>query len=356
MRKSVYINSIGSVSVQRTFDDATPFLEEIVDYNDTTLKVVDPDYKAYIPPAAARRMAKGIKMSTVSSQIALQEAGLENVDAIIVGTGLGCLGDSEKFVGDIIENDEQYLTPTRFIQSSHNTVAGQIALAMGCKGYNFTYVHSSVSFESCLWDAKLQLEMDEAANILVGGVDEMVKHHVDTHRLIGHIKEVPVTLDTVLQSGTKGCVVAEGSHFFVLSNQKQQTTYSKLVGIRTYNTLSKIQVSEKITSFLSGLDIALEDIDAVVMGNNGDVEFDDYYTDLSKTIFAAIPQIAYKHLSGEFDTVSGFAFWLANKILKTQTVPEILELNNIKASIPKRILIYNQYRGKNHSLVLLEKC
>lgn len=355
MKKPVYINSLGSVSVQQTFDDSK-FLEEIIAYNDTTLKVVDPDYKAYIPPAAARRMAKGIKMSTVSSQIALQEAGLENVDAIIVGTGLGCLGDSEKFVGDIIDNDEQYLTPTRFIQSSHNTVAGQIALAMGCKGYNFTYVHSSVSFESSLWDAKLQLEMNEANHILVGGVDEMVKHHVDTHRLIGHIKKEAVSLSNVLQSGTKGCVVAEGSHFFVLSNQKQHTSYSQLSGIQIYNTLPKDKVPEAISSFLKRLDTVVADIDAVIMGNNGDVEFDDYYTVLGSTIFKSIPQLAYKHLSGEFDTASGFALWLANKILKNQTVPEILELNSIKASSPKRILIYNQYRGKNHSLVLLEKC
>lgn len=355
MKKKVYINSVGSVSVQKTFDNSE-FLEEIVSYEETTLKVVDPDYKAYIPPAAARRMAKGIKMSTVSSQLALKEAGLEDVDAIIVGTGLGCLGDSEKFVGDIIENNEQYLTPTRFIQSSHNTVAGQIALAMGCKGYNFTYVHSNVSFESSLWDAKLQLELDEAHHILVGGVDEMVKHHVDTHRLIGHLKQEPVPFSKVLNSGTKGCIVAEGSHFFVLSNKKQASTYSKLVGVRTFNTLSKTEVPTSITSFLSDLDIPLDTIDAVLLGNNGDIEFDDYYTNLCEGIFKNLPQLAYKHLSGEYDTAIGFGFWLANKILKTNTVPEILELNSIKASEPKRILLYNQYRGKNHSLLLLEKC
>jgi len=355
MKKSVYINSIGSVSVQKTYDNSE-FLEEIITYNDTTLKVLDPNYKDYIPPAAARRMAKGVKMSTVSSQTALKEAGLENVDAIIVGTGLGCLRDSEKFVGDIIDNDEQYLTPTRFIQSSHNTVAGQIALGMGCKGYNFTYVHANISFESCLWDAKLQLETNEANHILVGGVDEMVKHHVDTHRLIGHLKEESVTNSEVLHSRTKGCVVAEGSHFFVLSNEKQDSTYSKLIGIRTYNTLELSQVSKTIASFLSDMIVPLDTIDLVVLGNNGDSEYDTYYTNLSEGLFKTIPQVAFKHLSGEYDTATGFAFWMANKIFKTRSVPEVLQLNTLKASKPQRVLIYNQYRGKNHSLVLLEKC
>src|SRR5690606_23802730 len=133
----VYINSIGSISAQRTFDN-TGFLEDIVSYHETVIPAIDPNYKDYIPPAAARRMAKGIKMGVVASKIALNGAGLENVDAIITGTGMGCVIDSEKFVSAIIDNKEEFLTPTSFIQSTHNTVGGQIALGMGCKGYNFT--------------------------------------------------------------------------------------------------------------------------------------------------------------------------------------------------------------------------
>lgn len=355
MKKEVYINSIGSVSVQKTFD-STQFLEDIVTYNDTTLKVVDPNYKEYIPPAAARRMAKGIKMSAVSSKNAMKEAGLQNVDAIIVGTGLGCLGDSEKFVSDIIKNDEQYLTPTRFIQSSHNTVAGSIALDMGCKGYNFTYVNTSISFESSLWDAKLQLQANEATHILVGGVDEMVDHHVDTHRFIGHVKDKPVAMEEVLSSHTKGAVIGEGSHFFVLSNKKGESTYSKLTALNIYNTLKKENIAEVITGFLKDNHLLLKDIDGVILGNNGDIEYDHFYTDLCSSIFENTPQLVFKHLSGEFDTATGFGFWLANKIFKTGIVPEIVKLNDKNITEPKRLLLYNQYRGRNHSLVLLEKC
>ncbi|MFK7812841.1 MAG: beta-ketoacyl synthase N-terminal-like domain-containing protein [Maribacter sp.] len=355
MNKSVYINSVGSVSVQKTFDNSE-FLEEITSYNDTKANVINPDYKAYIPPAQARRMAKGIKMSTVSSQTAIQEAGIENVDAIIVGTGWGCIVDSEKFVGDIIANNEQFLTPTRFIQSSHNTVAGQIALGIGCKGYNFTYVHSAVSFESTLIDAKMKLENDEAENILVGGVDEISKHHINSHRLIGHLKSEPVDSTKLLESKTKGAVVGEGSHFFVLSNQKQSSTYAELADVECYNTITKENLPKKILSFLNENQTSIESVDLVILGNNGDVDFDGYYNDLSKSIFKDTPQAYYKHLSGEFDTASGFAFWLGNKILKTQSIPEAVKLNQLEVSNPETILIYNQYRGENHSLMLLRKC
>ena len=138
--KTVYIHSVASISAQKTFDN-NEFLNEFVDYDDNVLNAIDPIYKDFIPPAAARRMAKGIKMSVVAAKIALQEAGLEQIDAIISGTGMGCVRDSEKFVGAIIDNDEQYLTPTSFIQSTHNTVGGQIALELQCKG-EFDLCHS----------------------------------------------------------------------------------------------------------------------------------------------------------------------------------------------------------------------
>src|SRR5690606_36078595 len=90
--KKAYINSIASISPQKTYDNSR-FLNEIINYNDTVIFAQDPDYKQYIPPAAARRMAKGIKMGVVASKIAMDAAGIETVDAIITGTGMGCMID-----------------------------------------------------------------------------------------------------------------------------------------------------------------------------------------------------------------------------------------------------------------------
>ncbi len=355
MTKRVYINSVGSVSAQKTFENDS-FLDEITVHYDTTISVISPNYKDYIPPAAARRMAKGIKMSTVSSKTALDEAGLENVDAIIVGTGLGCIDDSEKFISAIIDNKEQFLTPTRFIQSSHNSVSGQIALGIGCKGYNYSYVHSAASFESCLIDAMMQIQLEEAKNILVGGVDELVAHHVDTHRLIDHIKKTPVESSKLLTSKTAGCVMAEGAHFFVLSEKKQASTYAELIGVRTYNTLSKEQLAQTVTEFLREHELNSDAIDLVVLGYNGDVNFDAYYDLLTQDMFLNTAQAYYKHLSGEYDTASGFGFWLASKVARTNTLPAAARLNQITTATPRTILLYNQYRGEYHSLVLLRQC
>ena len=353
--EKVYINGIASISPQKTFDN-TLFFDEIIPYKETVIRVQAPDYKQYIAPAAARRMAKGIKMGVVASKIAMDEADIETVDAIITGTGMGCMIDSEKFVSAILDNNEQYLTPTSFIQSTHNTVAGQIALGIGCKGYNFTYVHSAISFESALFDAKMQLENGEAKQILVGGVEELGEHTTKVHRLINHIKPAPVTIPEVLNSKTEGAVFSEGANFFVVSNEKKESCYAELISVETFNTLSKEKVSKTIESFFEENNLKIADIDLVVLGNNGDVDFDVFYSQLSKGIFRKTQQVFYKHLVGENNIVSAFGVWLASKILKTQTIPEIVKINEIKSSTVQTVLCYNQYRGQNHSFVLLKKC
>lgn len=353
--KKVYINSIASISPQNTFDNSL-FLEDIIDYNDTVIFAEDPNYKLYIPPAASRRMAKGIKMGVVASRIAMDEAGVGTVDAIITGSGMGCMIDSEKFVSAIIDNNEQYLTPTSFIQSTHNTVAGQIALGIECKAYNFTYVHSSISFESALLDAKMQLENDEATDILVGGVEELGEHTIKIHRVIDHIKPEPISMSEMLDSKTKGAVFSEGANFFVVSNEKKDSCYAELVAVETFNSLSKEKTPKKIQAFLEENNLQLKDIDVVVLGNNGDVNYDPYYHSLSEGIFKNTQQVFYKHLVGENNTVSAFGVWLSSQILKRGIIPEIVKINRIKDSGIKNILCYNQYLGQNHSLILLRKC
>lgn len=353
--KKVYIKGVGAISAQKTFDN-TEFLDEIIDHQENSLPIVNPNYKEYIPPAASRRMAKGIKMGVVASKIAMEEAKLDNVDAIITGTGLGCIKDSEKFVGAIIKDNEQYLTPTSFIQSTHNTVAGQIALGIGCKGYNFTYVHASVSFESALLDAQLQLETDEAQNILVGGVDELTQHHIDIHTLIDHVKTAPTAASKLLNSNSKGAILGEGASFFVVSNQKQASNYAELIAVETYNTLVIENLESATTTFLKEHDLNPKDIDMVILGNNGDVDFDIYYNTLGEKLFNNTQQLYYKHLIGEFYTATSFSVWLGAKVLKSQTVPEAVKLNTIETPKVNTILIYNQYRGENHSFVLLRKC
>lgn len=351
MRKT-YINGLGCISTQETFD--TLFLEKAeINENDTILAVKTPVYKDFISPVAIRRMAKGVKNGIVASAMAMKEANITTVDAIVTGTGMGCIEDSEKFLKAIIDNKEEFLTPTSFIQSTHNTVGAQIALGLQCKAYNLTYVNGSVSFESALLDAKMKIEEDESNTILIGGIDENADYTISLFRLAGYIKKENEAPYKVLNATTKGAVYGEGATFFVLENEKKESTYAEVLDVEIRNKIAVKEVEAKGIAFLEANGLQVSDIDALILGYNGDIEFDDYYKTLAENSFKNTPQVYYKHLSGEFNTASAFGLWVGAKIIKTQEIPEIICVNNLEKSAYKTILLYNQYKGIDHSFTLI---
>lgn len=353
--KKTYINGLGCISAQETFD--TIFLEKAeIDENNTILALKTPVYKDFISPVAIRRMAKGVKNGIVASAMAMKEANVSTVDAIITGTGMGCIEDSEKFLKAIIDNKEEFLTPTSFIQSTHNTVGAQIALGLQCKAYNLTYVNASVSFESALLDAKMKIGEEESNTILVGGIDENADYTSSLFRLAGFIKKENEEPYKVLNSKTKGAIYGEGATFFVLENEKKSTTYAEILDVEILNKLDVNEVESKSIAFLQANGLQVSDIDAIVLGFNGDVEFDAYYKNLVVNSFKNTPQVYYKQLSGEYNTASAFGLWVGAKIIKTQEVPEIISVNNLKKPAYKTILLYNQDKGIDHSFTLISKC
>jgi len=350
---AVYINSASCISVQDTLNEN--ILQNLHPENSSNiLKAVEPNYKEFIPPAMIRRMSKTVKMSSVASHYALKESGIEQPDAIIVGTGMGCSQDSEKFLKNVIDNHEEFLTPTFFIQSTHNTVAGQIALGLQCHAYNFTYVNTSSSLEFSLLDAKLQINDGEAENILVGSTDEQTARTMELYCLNNTIKKEADLPADYLHSTTNGVIWGEGATFFVISKDKTENSYAQLKNIHISNKFELNEVQDFIKNFLAKNSLSTHDIDAVILGFSGDADSDTYYTK-AIGLFPDSAQLYYKHLSGEFNTASGFSTFMACHILKEQQIPEVMMINAKKKENVKNVLLYNHLAGNDHSLVLLEK-
>lgn len=350
---AVYINSASCISVQDTLNEN--ILQNLSPETSVQIiKAIEPNYKEFIPPAMIRRMSKTVKMSSVASHNALKEAGIEKPDAIIVGTGMGCSQDSEKFLKNVIDNHEEFLTPTFFIQSTHNTVAGQIALGLQCHAYNFTYVNTSSSLEFSFLDAKLQINDGEAGNVLVGSTDEQTDRTMELYQLNNTIKKGENLPVNYLNSGTKGVIWGEGASFFVVGKEKTESSYAKLTDIKITNQLDLNETPGFIQDFLTQNNLSAQDIDAVILGFSGDADSDIYYKKATD-LFSDSSLLYYKHLSGEFNTASGFSTFMACHILKEQHIPEVMMINTEKKEEVKNILLYNHLSGHDHSLVLLER-
>lgn len=136
-----------------------------------TSELLTPDYSAFIPAMDRRRMSAVLKMSIACSIDCLRQAGVSQPDGIIVGTSMGCCVHTKNFLDKIIDANEGPVSPTSFIVSTHNTIAGQISLILKNHGYNITHTQNSLSFEQSLIDGMLCVN-DGYSNILVGGADE----------------------------------------------------------------------------------------------------------------------------------------------------------------------------------------
>ena len=130
------------------------------------------EIRDYVKPLEARRMGKLMKASLLSSLKALKLAGVECPDAIITGTALGCWENSEALLMQMLEEGEVMLSPTNFMQSTHNTISSNIAIRLGCHDYNVTYTQSDDSLEWALRDAHLLLQSGRYKTVLVGCHDE----------------------------------------------------------------------------------------------------------------------------------------------------------------------------------------
>ena len=131
--------------------------------------------REFLPPMETRRMSKMMKASLLSAFTALRKAGIERPDAIIAATAKGMLELSGLFLQDIVDNQEEQLKPTVFMQSTHNTIASAIAIQTQCHGYNITYSQGDESSFWAIRDAKMLLLKGEARTVLVCAFDEAVQ-------------------------------------------------------------------------------------------------------------------------------------------------------------------------------------
>jgi len=315
-------------------------------------------------------MSRIIKMGVAAAMECLKEAAVTVPDAIVTGTAYGCLQDTEVFLKRIVENKEEMLTPTAFIQSTHNTVGAQIALMLQCHHYNNTFVHRGFSFESALLDGMTLLLENPGTRVLVGGVDEITDtSHAILSRLGLYRQELHSTRE-LFAGPSKGTVAGEGAAFFLLADNPSETDYARLEGITTfYHPRTIIATEEAISSFLASQQIKTGDIDLIITGRNGDEKNDAGYLSLAASVFSDIPAVNYKDLCGEYPTSTAFALWLAANILKTGRLPAAVKVSGQPplqsrqtgsgekpGRGPQRILIYNNYLNRHHSLLLVSAC
>ncbi len=311
----------------------------------------EPSYDGLIQAGVLRRMGKAVRMGVGAGVQILKEA--PGVDGIIIGTANGGLEDCIKFLNQIVDYNEGTLTPTNFVQSTPNAIAGQLALIHRNTGYNITHVHGGLSFENALIDASLLFEQEQAETLLVGGIEEISEYNHNIDRISGIFKEEPGSSGSLLASTSAGTVNGEGAVMLLLERKASQPGQVCIREVMTLSFASPDQVGERLSEMLGRHGLDTETVDALMLGYNGDVHSTDWYDRIRNRFAAGTPVFSFKNACGEYPTASSFAVWLGHQVLTNRPVPTGLLYSGKMPVKPGNLLIYNHYRGEEHSFILI---
>ena len=343
----LYIHQSTCISAQQTFLDVD--INTLHEAVDNTLKVIEPTYES-IPPGILRRMGKAVRIGIGSALPLIRQA--TSLDGFIIGTANGGMEDCIKFLNQIIQYEEGVLTPGSFVQSTPNAIAGQLGLFTKNKGYNITHVHRGLAFENAIVDAMMLLADHPENNYLLGAVDEISAYNYNIEMLSGWYKKELATCKELYQTNTSGSIAGESAVTFLV-NGDQTNAAAKVVSIDHLHTSDIDVIKTQLKYLLQHHLPAGEKIDMLLSGENGDDRLLKYYTAIENEVDATIGR--FKHMTGEYATASAFALWLACELFRTQHIPaHILKKQTSEKSI-KNILIYNNYKGAQHSFILLKK-
>lgn len=335
---ATYIYSASQISNQEPFDRT--FFNNPVKCSQSYSRCIEADYKQFVSPIAARRMGLLLKRAIATAVKALEQSEVTDPDAIICGTGLGCIENTEKFLNDMIENGEICLQPTSFINSTHNTMASQIATHLKCNGYNNTYAHLGISFESALMDAVMMFDLGLISNVVVGAYDEMTPTY---YKLFEKVKYWDAPL-------------GECSVSFVIGKDYKDGSLCRLLDIDICYSMDISFVYMRLLSFLERNKIRPMDIKIVVSGRNGDSRFDGGYNDLlGQLCLDGVAECHYKHIFGESFTAGSYGMLLGIEIIQQQKVPEPFAFGKKRAAEYDTVLCINSFKSKDWSFILLSK-
>lgn len=318
------------------------------------LRIIEPNYKEYLPPAMLRRMSRIVKFSLVAAFDCLAQLQYFSPEVIITASSYGCIDDTGVFLLQMHENEERLLNPTAFIRSTHNAVGGQIALLKNLHVANLTHSQKQASFESALIDGILMLEAGEVETALIGGFDEQTELSINLHKQLKCLSEFQIDKKLLVTGTNKTITPGEGAGFFVLSKQASSKTCAELLGVEIL-TFGNKDLETLTTDFLNQFQLKETEIDLLIAGIDGTPNTNSLLK-LMNSKFETATIAGFKHLSGSFGTDSTFALWLANNAILNANVGESACLRGEAKCNFEKVLVINSVGNNSWSFMLLSKC
>lgn len=257
-------------------------------------QVVEPDYSQWISAVKSRRMPRSVKLALAAMKCCFHS---EIPTSIHIGSAYCMLKDSETFLQNLINLNEEALPPTPFIQSTHNTVSGALALELQAGGHNFTFSSRGHSFEDAFLDATLFADEENEKNFyqLVGGVEETS----------------PITINALYHSGCvseDGIAAGEGTAMFKMSPQRKTDSIASIQNFRTekFKQQNSEIIQASIADFIHQNEGGIKPSDLFITGDNQSKSSREIYSHIKQSFFARNQESNFIKYCGSYPTAVSF--------------------------------------------------
>jgi len=138
------------------------------------------EYAEYIDKKEARRMDWFIQLSVACSAQAIQQAGLKidesNADlvGVLIGSGIGGLVTMQESFRTLFDKGPMRVSPFTGPYMIPNMASGQVAIAFGAKGPNFTIASACATGTNSIGEALEIIRRGDADAMITGGVESQI--------------------------------------------------------------------------------------------------------------------------------------------------------------------------------------
>jgi len=312
----------------------------------------------FLPPlpvptlSGGRRMSPWLRMGLAAGQEAGQGISAEERNRlnIVSATGFGSLKHTADFLSNLIRNQESEPQPANFIFSVHNAAATQTAIALGCRGANYTLSSVDTGFEQALQIAdKLNGQM-----CLVLAADEYQPLANDSLRKARYWQGASCREGTAPAcQGTPAQCPGEGAVGLLVGPvQPGRIAIRAILTSLLPRTRPDVGVErEQIQRVLAEAGADWKTLDAVITNASHAAAWDRGLEQVWDAWPEAegVPRTSYKPWTGEFPAASGCGLALAVLAMQGNGWPGLTDR-------PLRtVLFYNRSRFGFRSMVVLQR-
>jgi 3-oxoacyl-[acyl-carrier-protein] synthase II len=276
----------------------------------------------WVPPRAARRMSRPSKLALAAARMAHEDAGAPELPpsraGIALGTAFGAAAFTEQLLGELFD-DPQLASPFRFAESVANAAAGQLAIALGAAGPNWTLAQREASSLQALGEAVRGLVAGRADAVYAGGVEEMtplLHAALDRFRALARPERGGEEIARPFDARRSGFLAGSGAAILLVEEEERARARGAPLRARILAAIGAFDptapaagwgsgsaaLAERLSRGLERTGLGPDDIVAVVSGASGARRGDALEADVLRALWPASPPpiMAPKGVLGEY--------------------------------------------------------